>query len=142
MGAPRIRYDIRAGVFLFCGADVLCVKERWSNLWGAPKGKQYPWECAWETGGRELKEETDVDLGRCVLNRTTRRIRVQCENYWARGLTTVHVYCVVQLKEKPRVTIQESEIKEFKWMTIEELSKQKVSFLTRKAIRAITDTTK
>ncbi len=131
------RFDIRCGVFALCEGLLLTVKERSSGLRGASKGGAYFRECSWETARRELMEETGVLLSTSQLNRNTPKISVKSVDYWGPGLTTVHVYYIVHLKSKPVVTIQKEEITEFKWMTIEDLSKERVSHLTRKAIKEI-----
>lgn len=111
----------RAGVICVCKCELLLIKgydtmrgQRYlSAKWGFPKGSQNIGETAAEAATRELYEETGINV---KITSETPHIVVDREK-----CNEVLTLYVVELLEKPKVEVQESEISEYGWYTIQDI---------------------
>jgi 8-oxo-dGTP pyrophosphatase MutT (NUDIX family) len=119
----------RVGVILRCGERYLCVYQHASKLWGFPKGQLDPLESNREGASRELFEETGIQIDPHILN--PRNVI-----YTRRGKNS-HCYYIVDVKVPPPVNIDNYEISDYRWMTLEEILHQPVSFFTRRTVERL-----
>jgi 8-oxo-dGTP pyrophosphatase MutT (NUDIX family) len=119
----------RVGVALQYNDKYLCVYQKASNLWGFPKGQLKDTESERQGACRELKEETGVDLNPQYLN--NRNIILT-----KRG-TNSHCYYFLKISKLPKVQIDNDEISDYRWMTLEELLALNTSFFTRRTAQRL-----
>lgn len=108
----------------------LCVFQEASKLWGFPKGRLKPFESHKDGACRELWEETRVHVSHNILNFND-MIHIKRGKHH-------HYYFLLDVEDKPNVTVDMYEILDHKWMTIDELSREKTSFFTEQAIKRLT----
>ena len=124
---------IRVGVILVyknknSDYQYLCVYQNASNLWGFPKGRLNTNKETFKEGAcRELFEETGITIyPHQLYNEDTILIK--------RGKHK-HYYFLKYISTKPTVFVDNYEISDYKWMTIDELSFQKTSYFTGQIIK-------
>lgn len=118
---------VRVGVIIMCNNKYLCVYQDASKFWGFPKGRLNYLESYRVGACRELFEETGVYLLPYMLN-FKNMITVKRGNQ-------KHNYFMVKTPVFPNVNIDGYEITNYKWMTLEELKSQNVSFFTEQLLR-------
>lgn len=107
----------------------LCVHQNASKLWGFPKGRLKENETKEAGACRELKEETDVDLREDEINESD-SIHIKRGKHH-------HFYYFKTLNYIPEVKIDQDEIDDYSWFSLDELSKHNISFFTEQVLRRI-----
>ena len=125
------------GGLIFDGAGrVLMIRtQKWSNLWGIPGGKIKFGESSVDALGRELKEETNLDVTdiRFVLVQDCIRSR---EFYREAHFILLNYTCRARGRT-PTVTLN-YEAQEFQWMTMAEAMRLALNQPTRVLLEAVT----
>ena len=92
--------------------EVLLVYEKRRKYWGFPKGHKEGNESEEETAIREVKEEVDLD----VIIDSNHKYEIS----YSFGKINKSVIYFIAKPINTDITIQESEIKEYKWCSYEE----------------------
>lgn len=123
MSTPRV------GVIISFNNKYLCVYQNASNLWGFPKGRLKADETYKRGACRELFEETGIYIYSSHLN-INNMIHIKRGKHH-------HYYFLVNLNFYPSVSIDNYEITDYKWMSLDELEKVKTSFFTEQVVRRL-----
>lgn len=116
---------IRGGVIIQCGSKFLCVLQKSSKFWGFPKGRIEPGECLLDCMKRELYEETKINLSKKVLLQSP---VLHYKNYW---------FSIVKIPNIINCKVDEWEISNYNWLTLDEIEKLSVSNVTSNILKKI-----
>lgn len=99
---------------------VLLILHKEGSHWGFPKGKINPGETALEAATRELKEETGLSVSKILLEKPL------MEQYQFRRKKQLIIKTVQYFPAlvEGDLQLQEEEIREAKWLTVEEAMQQ------------------
>lgn len=99
---------------------VLLILHKEGSHWGFPKGKINPGENALQAATRELKEETGLSIARILLEKPL------TEQYQFRRKKQLIIKTVQYFPAlvEGELQLQEEEIRESKWLTIDEAMQQ------------------
>jgi 8-oxo-dGTP pyrophosphatase MutT (NUDIX family) len=120
----------RVGVILNYKEHYLCVFQSASHLWGFPKGRIQYNETREQGACRELKEETGVYVDSRELSDL---IHIRRGKHH-------HFYFFKSVSNPPLVTIDNYEIADSAWLTLEQLAQLPVSFFTEQILRRLKPT--
>jgi 8-oxo-dGTP diphosphatase len=105
---------------------------RFPGYWCIPGGHVELGETLEQAAIREVKEETGLDVSNLKFLFNIEEMFPEFE-WWAVGHTFIaHV-------NETDVKVQESEISDFKWVTIDEAIKEKLAFETKKGLEKFRD---
>lgn len=130
MSVPRVGIIL---VYRTTPIEYLCVYQDASKLWGFPKGRWKNFETYTQGACRELLEETGIKISHSELS-THNMIHVKRGKHH-------HYYFIKEITHKPVVTVDNSEITGYKWMTINELKNCDISYFTEQVVKKICDDT-
>lgn len=119
----------RVGVIINYKDEYLCVFQEASRLWGFPKGRLQAYESYKEGACRELLEETGIRLYPYLLD-ANNSIHIKRGKHH-------HYYFLKTISKKPDVCIDNYEIIDYNWMTLEELSGLKTSYFTEQVLKRL-----
>jgi 8-oxo-dGTP diphosphatase len=105
---------VGAVVALWCGEELLLVRDSYRRLWSVPGGGVGKSEQPAEAARRELAEETGIALPREAL-----RFAVAVPNLSEYRPDTVHIF-EARLADRPAHRLDNREIIEARWATVEE----------------------
>ncbi len=100
--------------------EVLLILHRKGNHWGFPKGRADPEEEPLASATRELQEEVGLQISK-LLSKTPVVEEYQFRHKRDRILKVVHYFPALV---EGTLQLQEEEIREAKWLSIEEALKQ------------------
>jgi 8-oxo-dGTP pyrophosphatase MutT (NUDIX family) len=119
----------RVGVILNRKDKYLCVFQSASKLWGFPKGRLRKFEKQKNGACRELREETGIFITPNYLT-TNNMLHIKRGKHH-------HYYFLLSIDQEPDVYIDGYEIIDYRWLTIEELSKLHTSFFTEQVCKRL-----
>jgi len=128
------------GVFVVNNGKILFLKRaenrgpeyRFQGYWCIPGGHVDIGETVEQAAVRETKEETGLTVKKLKFLFYTDEI-LPDRNWWA----VAHKF--IAFTDETDVKIQEDEISEYKWVTVEEALKEKLAFETKKELERLRD---
>jgi phosphoglycolate phosphatase len=128
---------VTVGALIFKDADkVLMVRtHKWSNLWGIPGGKVKWGEASEEALRREVKEETNLDIGDIKFVLVQDCIHSK-EFYRDAHFVLLNYTC--RCVGRPNVKLND-EAREFRWVSVAKARVLPINAPTRKLLEAVAD---
>ncbi|MCR5186446.1 MAG: NUDIX domain-containing protein [Clostridia bacterium] len=116
-----MKKEVACGCIIFDkNNNILLIHQKNDDFWGFPKGHVDDGETEFQTALREVKEEVGLDVE--IIDAKYRYVL----NYWIQKRNvdkTTILYLAKPKQENANVIIQEAEVTESKWVTIEEATK-------------------
>lgn len=122
----QIKGERRGGIIVFNDKKLLVIHQIHSGYWGFPKGRLEEGETPIDGARRELEEETGI-----------KDIIIPPQQPLIINITGPTYMFKVYLEQKPAVYPDYNEIDAYQWVTIDELKKLPISYLTKKILKKI-----
>jgi phosphoglycolate phosphatase-like HAD superfamily hydrolase/ADP-ribose pyrophosphatase YjhB (NUDIX family) len=127
------------GLILNSAGHVLMIRtHKWSNLWGIPGGKIKWGEASVDALRREIKEETNLDVGDIHFVLVQDCIRSK-EFYRDAHFVLLNYTCQCVGAQEIKLN---DEAREFRWVTVEEAMQMPINQPTRKLLLEVTQQSK